>query len=113
MTRGSRVRHKFLASKLNGARPVLIPTAAPAPGSWTRLAFWCDDTTVQSGLLQVIVGYERVLRLQDLRRVESTLPDNVYRVRAVSSWRGQDLCLQAHCWLELALQLYARTRWPA
>jgi len=48
---------------------------------------------------QVIVGNQSVLRVQDMKAVESLLPSNVYLVRQKSSWLDESLFGMALTWL--------------
>ena len=84
------------------AGPRMTPEEDDARGSWTHLAFICDDASIQPRLPQVIVGNESVLRVQDMKAVERLVPSNVYLVRQKSSWLDKSLFSLALTWLAKA-----------
>ena len=65
---------------------VLVDKQSAKRGSLTHVVMICDDTAIQPLLPQMIIGGERLLRVQDLRALENEVPKNVLLVRAKSSW---------------------------
>ena len=110
--RGMKTQKGLVVSCCHRTGPVIVPDSDPTRGSWTHLAFLCDDTAVQPALPQVIVGNEKMLRLQDVRAVERSLPDNVYLIRQSSSWMNESLFVRVLQWLSDAVKPYMTTHKP-
>ena len=91
------------------ARPMLLPGDAVTRGSFSHVAFICDNTEIQPLLPQLILGNSRVLRKQDLDVLQPSLPDNVYLIRAKSSWLDAATFVAALKWLARALTPFKHT----
>ena len=91
------------------ARPMLLPGDAVTRGSFSHVAFICDNTEIQPLLPQLILGNSRVLRKQDLDVLQPSLPDNVYLIRAKSSWLDAATFVAALTWLARALTPFQHT----
>ena len=63
-------------------------------GSLTFVAIVSDNPSFQPRLPQVIIGNERILRVQDLKKVDNCLPANVYVFRRKSGWVNAPLFAQ-------------------
>ena len=59
---------------------VLVDKQSAKRGSLTHVVMICDDTAIQPLLPQMIIGGERLLRVQDLRALENEVPKNVLLV---------------------------------
>jgi len=76
---------------------VLLKDKPPKRGSLTHVALICDDPAVQPLLPQFILGNEHVLKVGEMQEQAGRLPDNVYVVRAKSSWvTTAVLCMILH-----------------
>ena len=85
-------------------KPVLLPQPQRARGSFSHVAFICDDPSVQPRLPQLILGNEHVLPRRDLEALQSSLAPNVYLIRGKSSWLDHPTFCMALRWLARALQ---------
>ena len=85
-------------------KPVLLPQPTRARGSFSHVAFICDDPSVQPRLPQLILGNEHVLQRRDLDALQSSLPPNVYLIRGKSSWLDHPTFCMALRWLAKAVQ---------
>ena len=77
---------KGVINKNAQGKVILIPKKSKKRGSLTHVALVCDDNTVQPLLPQFIIGNEHVLRVTDLKEIESSLAHNIIVIRAKSSW---------------------------
>ena len=81
----------------------LLAQTNPSRGNLSFAAIICDDSSLQPRLPQVVVGNEHVLRVQDLKKVQPSLPRNVYLIRRKSSWLDHVLFAQVITWLRAAV----------
>ena len=85
-------------------KPVLLQQPQQTRGSFSHVAFICDDPSVQPRLPQLILGNEHVLPRRDLEALQSSLAPNVYLIRGKSSWLDHPTFCIALKWLARALQ---------
>ena len=85
-------------------KPVLLPHPKRTRGSFSHVAFICDDPQVQPRLPQLVIGNEKVLQRRDLDALQSLLAPNVYLIRGKSSWLDHPTFCIALKWLARALQ---------
>ena len=77
---------KGVINKNAQGKVILISKKSKKRGSLTHVALVCDDNTVQPLLPQFIIGNEHILRVTDLKEIESSLAHNIIVIRAKSSW---------------------------
>ena len=65
---------------------VLVKEKTSKRGSLTHVAIICDDTTVQPVLPQFILGNHHILKVHEMQAKADQVPNNVFVVRAKSSW---------------------------
>jgi hypothetical protein len=85
-------------------KPVLLQQPQQTRGSFSHVAFICDDPSVQPRLPQLILGNEHVLPRRDLEALQSSLAPNVYLIRGKSSWLDHPTFCIALKWLARGLQ---------
>ena len=83
----------------------LLEKISKKSGTLTHVAIICDDTTIQPILPQMIIGNQHLLRVSDMKELETELPKNVTLVRAKSSWITVELLIVLlvmirKCWMK-------------
>ena len=77
---------KGVVNKSSKGKLVMVKKKSKKRGSLTHVALVCDDSAVQPLLPQFIIGNEHVLRVTDLKALETALAQNIIVIRAKSSW---------------------------
>ena len=77
---------KGVVNKSRKRETTLVQKISKKRGTLTHVAIICDDSTIQPMLPQMIIGNNNLLRVSDMKELETELPKNVTLVRAKSSW---------------------------
>ena len=72
--RGMKTQKGLVVSCCRRNGPVIVPNSDPTRGSWTHLAFICDDTSIQPSLPQVIVGNEKYSVCKTSEQLKAVCP---------------------------------------
>jgi hypothetical protein len=101
--------HSGTLKQRNKHEPCLVQDIAPTRGTFSNIAFICDDTEVQVVLPQIIVGNESLLPQKVLDDLNDQLPNNVYLCREKSGWITAAMFAVALRWLARATQHLSET----
>jgi len=89
----------LIVSNIAKHKQIMVRSKVPARGAFTQVTFVCDNPAVQPKLPQVIIGNEHILTKRDLGEMKTSLPANVYLIRAKSSWVTSAIFAAALKWL--------------
>jgi hypothetical protein len=101
--------HSGTLKQKNKHEPCLLQDIAPTRGTFSNIAFICDDSEVQVLLPQIIVGNESLLPKKVLDDLSDKLPPNVYLCREKSGWITAAMFAVALQWLARATQHLSET----
>jgi hypothetical protein len=101
--------HNGTVQKQNKHKPCLLQDMAPTRGTFSNIAFICDNPEVQVLLPQIIVGNESLLPKKVLDDLSDKLPLNVYLCREKSGWITAAMFAVALRWLARATQHLSET----
>jgi hypothetical protein len=101
--------HSGTRKPKNKHEPCLLQDVAPTRGTFSNIAFICDNPEVQILLPQIIVGNESLLPKKVLDDLSDKLPPNVYLCREKSGWITAAMFAVALRWLARATQHLSKT----
>jgi hypothetical protein len=101
--------HSGTVKQQNKHEPCLLQDMAPTRGTFSNIAFICDNPEVQVLLPQIIVGNESLLPKKVLHDLGDKLPLNVFLCREKSGWITAAMFAVALRWLARATQHLSET----